>query len=272
VGTSEALLLTGVSLLVWAAFASTVQVAVYRRGLRAWKESEETDVHDPVAPANTGMAGGAAPERAHRGRFDPRLVTAAAAIAFALLIFSTAWPVLAGVAVWLALAWVVSRPDPAPVPTGLVLTGFLVFGALAFSLGGGLGADEALRRASRAGLLVLVATWLRAAAGSEGLREVSRRALGRLRRLPSLSEAARTLDRLGSEGRLLAAGRSLVDSLSGVPKRPLAVVDAVLAWVRRESRGFAPGAATPVSALRARPADWALLALAAAPAAGLALA
>jgi hypothetical protein len=304
VGTAEALVLTGASLLCWAAFASTVQVAVYRRGLRAWKEPEEggaggaeepgtaapggADARRSVAaqapaavgaeaPSNAaaGPAGGSgvAPGgRAHRGRFDPRLVTAAAAVAFALLLFSTAWPVLAGVAVWLALAWAVSRPDPAPVPTGLVLTGLLVLGALAFSLGGGLGADEAMRRASRAGLLVLVATWLRAAAGAQGLREVSRRGLGRLRRLPSLPEAARTLERIGSEGRLLAAGRSLVDSLSGVPKRPLAVVDAVLAWVRRESRRFSPGAAAPVPPLRARPADWALLALAAAPAVGLPLA
>ncbi|HEX2233232.1 MAG TPA: hypothetical protein VHG69_07700, partial [Thermoleophilaceae bacterium] len=113
---------------------------------------------------------------------------------------------------------------------------------------------------------------LRAAAGSEGLREVSRRVLGRLRRVPALPEASRTLDQLGSEGRLMAAGRSLASSLSGVRKRPMAVVDAVLAWVRRESQRFSPELAPQLPPLRARPADWALLALAAAPAAGLALA
>jgi hypothetical protein len=282
VGTGDALLLTAVSLLVWAVFASTVQVAVYRRGLRAWEKSEEGAGGEPAdsaatdsAPADMAPAPATAVASdgpAHRGRFDPRLVAAAATVAFALLLFSTAWPVLAGVAAWLALAWAVSRPDLAPVPTGLVLTALLALGALAFALGGGLGADQALRRASRAGLLVLVATWLRSAAGAEGLREVSRRGLGWLRRLPSLPEATRTLERIGSEGQLLAAGRSLVDSLSGVPKRPMAVVDAVLAWVRHESRRFAPGAAAPVPALRARPADWALLALAAAPAAALPLA
>ena len=36
VGTADAVVLTLVSLLAWAAFASTVQVLVYRRGLRAW--------------------------------------------------------------------------------------------------------------------------------------------------------------------------------------------------------------------------------------------
>ncbi len=76
-------------------------------------------------------------------------------------------------------------------PTGLLFAAILAGGALIFSLGGGLGLDVALRRASRAALLVLVATWLRGAAGAEGLREVARRVLGRLRRLPSLPEAAR---------------------------------------------------------------------------------
>ena len=45
---------------------------------------------------------------------------------------------------------------------------------------GGLGVEEGLALAVRAMLLVLVATWLRAAAGTAGLREVSRRALARL--------------------------------------------------------------------------------------------
>ena len=36
VGSADALALTLAGLLVWAAFASTVQVLVYRRGLRAW--------------------------------------------------------------------------------------------------------------------------------------------------------------------------------------------------------------------------------------------
>ena len=37
VGTADALALTLAGLLAWAAFASSVQVLVYRRGLRAWR-------------------------------------------------------------------------------------------------------------------------------------------------------------------------------------------------------------------------------------------
>ena len=99
----------------------------------------------------------------------------------------------------------------------------------------------ALRRASRAALLVLAATWLRGAAGAEGLREVARRVLGRLRRLPSLPEAAAVLDEIASEGRLAAAGPSVLsDRLEGVPRRPVPLLDAVLAWVVAESAAVRP--------------------------------
>jgi hypothetical protein len=237
----DALVLTGLSLLAWAAFASTVQVLVYRRGLREWREPDPQAWHaepEAAAPAAEPRAARAP----FRGRFDPRLVTAAAALAFCVLLVSTAWPVLIGVSAWLAIAWAFARADPAPVPTGLVLTAFVAGGALAFTLAAGLGTDVVLRRTLRAALLVLVATWLRAAAGAEGLREVSRRGLARLRRLPALPEAARTLDEIGSEGRLLAAARALGASLSGVRMRPAPVVDAVLEWVMRESAGYRPRA------------------------------
>jgi hypothetical protein len=46
VGTADAVVLTLVSLLVWAAFASTVQVLVYRRGLNTWKDSIEGEPGD----------------------------------------------------------------------------------------------------------------------------------------------------------------------------------------------------------------------------------
>jgi hypothetical protein len=107
-----------------------------------------------------------------------------------------------------------------------------------FGLLGGLGPDLALRRAARATLLVLVATWLRLAAGSTGLREVGRRVLGRLRRVPAMREAADDLDALGSDPRLGESGRALVRALARVPKRPLPVADAVLGWVRGEARRF----------------------------------
>jgi hypothetical protein len=130
----------------------------------------------------------------------------------------------------------------------------------------------ALRRATRAALLVLVATWLRAAAGAEGLREVSRRALGRLRRVSAAPEAAQVLDGIASEGRLAAAGRTLAADLGAVPMRPLPVLDAVLGWVVREAAAFRPPPAPPTVTLTARPLDWVLVLLAAAPALALGLA
>jgi hypothetical protein len=134
---------------------------------------------------------------------------------------------------------------------------------------GGLGLDEALARAARACLLVLVATWLRAAAGAAGLREVSRRMLGRLRRLPSTREAAIVMDHLGTGRQLGSAARSVMGALRTVEHKPIPVLDAVLGWVAAESRRFRPGAAEPPPRLRVRAADLALVVLAVAPAAAL---
>ncbi len=263
VNTTTALLLTAAGLLAWAAFASTVQVLVYRRGLRTWPEEEHAQAE--AAEAETP---GATPATS-RGRFDPRLVAVAAGVGFVLLLSGTAWQLLAAVAAWLAIAWAFSRADPGPVPTGLALAALIAGSALLFTLVGGVGLDLALRRTARAALLVLVATWLRAAAGADGLREVSRRALGRLRRLPSLPESVLTLDGIGSERSLLAAGRSLTASLAGVRKRPRPVVDAVLGWVVSESASVRPARTPPRPALHAGAPDWALVALAAAPALAL---
>jgi hypothetical protein len=263
VGTADALALTAASLLAWAAFASTVQVLVYRRGLRDWDAAAAHGIQ--VDRAIHGQSRSHERER----RFDPRAVTLAAAVAFALLLSSTAWPLLAAVAAWLAIAWIAANPDREPLPTGLVFAAILAGGALIFALGGGLGLDEAARRASRAALLVMVATWLRGAAGADGLREVSRRALGRLRRLPSAPEAALVLDRIASEGRLVEAGRALAGRLEGVRKRPLPFLDAVLGWVVRESAAAPPAPPRTPAALAAGPWDGVLLLLAIAPALAL---
>lgn len=253
-GEGGTLALTGFGLIAWGAFASWVQVGVYRRGLASWP-AEPPDA-DPVPEPVAGLPA---------ARFDPRRVAVAAAIAVALLLAGTEWVMLAAVAGWLALAWALSRPDNSVVSTGLALAAVLGGGALLFSLGGGLGLEEALRRGLRAVLLIAVATWLRAAAGAPGLREVSRRALGRLGWVPSVPEAAHTLDRIGSEGRLAASGRALVEALRGVPRRPLEILDAVLGWVAERSARVAPSAPPPALALRARGVDVALVAAAAAP-------
>jgi hypothetical protein len=274
IGTEDALLLTVASLLVWAAFASIVQVLVYRRGLRDWESRDGGSAEPPVAsPAPVAAPAEPAEAGPHSRRFDPRAVAIAAAIAFVLLLSSTEWALLAAVAAWLALVWTFSRADREPVPTGILFAAILAAGALLFTLGGGLGLDMALRRATRAALLVLVATWLRAAAGADGLREVSRRALGRLRRVPAAPEAAQVLDGIASEGRLAAAGRSLAAELKTVPMRPVPILDAVLGWVVREAAAFRPPSARPrVVAIAIGPLDWVLVLLAAAPVLALGLA
>ncbi len=143
VGTADALALTAIGLLAWGAFASTIQVLVYRRGLRRWDRDEDASYvdhnnrrqrseHAPEAPAE------------HRGRFDPRAITLAAVVLFGLLLASTEWLLLGAVALVLALAWAASRPDPEPLPTGLLFAAILALGAFIFTLGGGLGLDAAL--------------------------------------------------------------------------------------------------------------------------------
>jgi hypothetical protein len=267
VGTADALALTAAGLLAWAAFASTVQVLVYRRGLRGWDAAAADAIW--VSRVIRGQPRSDAPGEPRRRRFDPRAVTLAAAIAFALLLASTSWPLLGAVALWLAIAWGAANADREPLKTGLVFAAILAGGAFAFGLGGGLGLDVALRRASRAALLVLVATWLRGAAGSEGLREVSRRVLGKLRRVPAAIEAARTLDQIESEGRLMASGRTLVEQLQGVKKRPMPFVDAVLTWVVKESQTFTPTPSPAHKTLRIRARDIAIATAAALPALAL---
>lgn len=261
-GEVGALALTGAGLLFWAVFASTVQVGVYRRGLAAW----------PPAAVPEVPAEGAAPVATPRRALDPRAAAVAAAVAFGLLVASTDWALLAGVCAWLALAAPAVRgADRTVLVTGLVLAALLGFGALVATLVAGLGLDLALRRALRAALLVVVATWLRAAAGSEGLREVAHRSLGRMHRLPAMSEAAAVLDRLGSDRRLVAAGRGLLGALGPVRKRPLPVLDAVLGWVASHSGSFVPDAPGARARLSVRPRDALLVLAAALPAAGLTL-
>ena len=269
IGSADALALTLAGLLTWAAFASTVQVLIYRRGLASWDRlADESDVeHQIGAERQTRDAEAAVP---HERRFDARVIALAAAVAFALLLASTEWALLAAVALWLTVAWGAARPDKQPLRAGLLFAALLSGGAFAFALGGGLGLDVAARRAARAALLVLTATWLRGAAGADGLREVSRRALGRLRRLPALPEASLVLDQIASEGRLAAAARTLEGQLRGVPKRAMPFVDAVLRWVVREAkRPHTPAPRRGAIELRARPIDLALLIAAALPALAL---
>ena len=271
VGTADAVVLTLVSLLVWAAFASTVQVLVYRRGLRGWGAFEPQQRAEADPSKRAVCVAENATSTHHPRRYDPRAITLSAIVAFVLLLASTEWALLAAVAAWLALAWYLAYADSDQLPAGALFAAILALGAFVFALGGGLGLDVALRRAARAALLVLAATWLRAAAGAEGLREVARRALGRLHWIPSATEASSVLDAIASERRLADAARSLVTLASEAPKRLQPLLDAVLAWVVRESGSFRPVARQRSLPLVAGPADWILVASAALPFLAIAL-
>jgi hypothetical protein len=230
IGTADALLLTAAGLLTWAAFASTIQVLVYRRGLAMW---DLTEVHVEIQREPQAREARNAP-RERRG--DPRLLALIAICAFVVLLATTEWPALGLVAAGVALGWAATRKEKSVWQTGAAFAAVLAGGAFVFGLGGGLGLDVAARRAVRAALLVLTATWLRGAAGAEGLREVGRRILHRLRKVPSATEAAAVLDEIGSETRLGEAGKALERQLRGIERRPVPLLDAVLRWVVNQAR------------------------------------
>ncbi len=281
-GVAGALIFTAAGIVAWALAVSPFQVFLYRRALRRWPgEGDERSCAEVAAgdgapghrgddapPAEVLSAEGSA---RHSPRFDPRAVALAAGVAFTVLLLSTEPPVLAAVGGWLALAWLTARGERAFVLGGLVLALLLATGVLAGGLLAGLGTEETLGRTARAGLLVLVATWLRSAAGERGLRDVARRSLGRLRRVPSASQAAEVLDRLGGVRGLGVAARRLRDGLRGVRRRPGPLAGAILRWIAAEQAGFAPAGAPPPRRLRLRAPDAALLALVVATAATLPL-
>lgn len=252
-GEGLVLALTAFSILVWSVFAGIVQSVVCRRGLRRWSEARALGEEPDHAP--TAVAG---------RRFDPRAVVLAGALALVVLLTGTAVALLAAATAWLACAWLGARAEPGPLAGGLALAAPLVLGALAFGLLGGLGTEVALRRAWRAGLLVFVAVWVRAAASPEGLREVALRAVQALRRLPTAAATARVLASSDAATRLAGAGRRLGAELRGTHKRPRAVVDAVLAWVAAESASPRSGPG-PRLALVSRLGDWVLVATATLP-------
>jgi hypothetical protein len=260
-GPAAAIGFTAAVQVLWAIFFSTVQVAAYRRALAGWPPATATD------PAERD-ASPAAAERGSR-RFDPRAIVLAALLATVLLLVSTAWPLLLGVAAWLVPAWLLCRPDRDAVPLGLALAGLLAFAALTGGLLSGAGLELTLRRALRAVLLVAVATWMRAAAGPGGLREVFRRALRRLRALPSVREASEQLEGLDPGPRLIAAGRAAAARLADVPLAPAPLADALAEWVAREAEGFRPGAAAAPVRLRLRAPDALLVVLTLTPALAL---
>jgi hypothetical protein len=69
----------------------------------------------------------------------------------------------------------------------------------------------------------------------------------------------------------MAAGRALMDAVSGVRPRPRPVLDSVLEWVAQEAGRYRASAPPARLAMRARAVDAALVALGAAPLAAHAL-
>jgi hypothetical protein len=176
-----------------------------------------------------------------------------------VLLAQTEWTLLAAVIVWLIVATLATGFHWDVVKVGLVIGGVLALSVVIFTLTAGLGVDLALRRGGRAALLVLVATWLRGAAGEPGLRELARRTLGRLRRVPSAPEAAAVLERLGHGRELAPAARSLADTVGPAEKEMIPFVDAVLGWVSAEASRFRPHDPGARPRLRFRPRDALIL-------------
>jgi hypothetical protein len=233
-----ALALTAAGNVAWAVFFSAVQVALYRRALRAWPAEREDTA---PAQAHRNPSGEQEPRAPH---LPPRVLAAIAIAATALLLATTAWWALAAVSAGLVAGWVLARAETGPIALGAGLAALLALSALTGSLLADLGLDEAARRALRAALLVGVATWLRAAAGPAGLRTLFGDLLRWARRIPGAPEAAALLEHLDSGPRLLAAARAVPDHLRGVRHRPAPVADAVIGWVAAESSRYR---ASPVS-------------------------
>jgi hypothetical protein len=261
-GLAGAVILTVITDCALAVFFSLVQVGLYRRALNVWSARIIVDAPQPAAVP---------PAPAHRGGADPRAVLAAASLMTGVLLVSHSWTVLAAVTAWLAAASLLVRDwDRDALRVGLLLAVVLASGTLLASLLGGLGADQAASRAVRGALLVLVATWLRLAAGSAGLREAFRRTLVRLRRVPSANEAAEILSQLDSGQMLAGSTKALRDRLRGVRRHPVSVADAVLAWAAQEAHSLPVQQPTLAAALHFQTRDAALAASLLLPAGALA--
>ena len=233
-GQTAAIVLTIVGNIGWAVFYSVVQVLAYRRALRRWPDRVD-DAEDALADAADGDADVPAELRAPVGTLPAWPVVVVAVATGVALLASTAWTLLGGVAAGLLVAIVVARAfDPTLWRIGLVLAALLAFSALFPAIIGAVEFDDALARAVRIVLFVLVATWARAAAGAAGVRRVARQIMGALR----MRTAAELVGELESDSRLLPAGRAIVAELDGVETKPAPMADALTRWVAAESHAY----------------------------------
>ena len=236
-GQTAALLLTLVGAVFYGAAFSTIQVIVSGRALRAWPE--EPDGQPSIIVPRAVRVGGV-----RSVWLAPVLV----AIAWIAMLSFNEWVVLAAVAGALAAATFFTRARHAGRTTwtvGLALAALLALGALVPAIIGAVDFEPAGQRAVRAALLVLTATWARAFAGSDGLREAARRTLWAGRRVPAAAEAARITALLQSDEQLMPAANALVAKFRNVPTEPGPLADALTEWVAAEARGYRPPGEEP---------------------------
>lgn len=228
-GTTAALVLTFASLVVWSIGAGLIQAWVIRRGLARWEDGVAAT--PSIAPLRNADADAlAAAESPHAGA----LVLCAVA-GFALTLASTDPRALGAIALVLAVAWAASAADGRAVVRGVALAAPLAISTLAFGLVGGIGSEHAVLRSARVALLVLIAVWVRSAAGSQGLRRVSLIAVRHLWRVGVLADSAAVLGAATPVEDLSGSGRRLGRRLRSARRRPVPVVDAALGWIAEES-------------------------------------
>jgi hypothetical protein len=246
-GLAGALILTAIANVAFAIFFSIVQVQFYRQALAGWSARAVEAPHALAAPASVRPA---------LSRTDPRIALLAATVVTGVLLASHAWAVLAAAGAWLAGALFVARgADRSVLRTGTSISLIAAGGTLAATLIGGLGAAEAASRSLRVALLVMVATWMRLAAGSAGLRETFRRVLMRLRRVPGAYQAGELLSELDSGPHLISAARRLADDLGAVPRSITPIARAVMTWAAREAGSIPVHEPAEVAQLRLRVRD-----------------
>ena len=222
-GQTAAVLLTIAGSVVYALAFSTIQVLVCERALDRWPE--------PTGPAPDVVA--IERPRPRRVFLAPALVAAA----WIAMLAALSWPVLAVVAgalLVLTLATSARRAGRRVWGVGLALAAVLTVSALIPALIGAVHFAPAAQRAARAALMALTATWARAFAGTDGLREFGRRALW--------GEASRLIAELESDARLRPAADDLIARLGDVDTRPAPLADALTRWVAAEARGYRPPA------------------------------
>ncbi|MEA2171960.1 MAG: hypothetical protein QOF76_5260, partial [Solirubrobacteraceae bacterium] len=240
-GKTAAIAFTIIGSLFYALVFSVLQTLVYERALKRWPAEAELPEAEPHVARNRDAA-------------PPRVWIALLYVvaAWIVLIAALDWVTLAVVGGSLVLLTVGTRARKAGRSTwsiGLILAAVLTFTALFPGIIGAVDFEPAAQRAVRAILLVLTATWARAFAGTDGLREVARRILWRARAIPAAAEAAQITEHLESDTMLRPAATALIARLKTVELTPGPVADALTAWVAAEAAGYQrPGERGPVPA------------------------